>query len=108
MASVKLSYKNLKKGDFVNLFPFNEDSARSIVESMKKKGYDKTQVIHVAKILEEPETIENPIRIDGAHRFCAATKTGFEDKPLYCLSLQTHRRNLSKSFAEKKLKKMGE
>lgn len=108
MASVKLSYKDLKKGDFVNLFPFDEDSVRSIVESMKKKGYDKTQVIHVAKILEEPETIENPIRIDGAHRCWAATKTGFEDKPLYCLSLQTHRRNLSKSFAEKTLKKMGE
>lgn len=37
---------------------------------------------------------ELPIRIDGAHRFLAATKTGFENKPLYCLSLQTHRRNL--------------
>ena len=91
MPNVKLSYKNLKKDDNGQLFPFNEDSARSIV----KKGYDKTQVIHAAKILEEPVTIDNPIRIDGAHRCWAATKTGFEDKPLYCLSLQTHRRNLS-------------
>ena len=39
MPNVKLSYKNLKKDDNGQLFPFNEDSARSIV----KKGYDKTQ-----------------------------------------------------------------
>ena len=124
MASVKVSYKDLKKddngqlatilggksiiskntgfetieiekitedpkGDFVNLFPFNEDSARSIAESMLNKGYDKTQVIHVAKILEEPETIDNPIRIDGAHRCWAAKEAGIEKIPVYIHTFET-------------------
>ena len=77
------------KGDFVNLFPFNEDSARSIAESMLNKGYDKTQVIHVAKILEEPETIDNPIRIDGAHRCWAAKEAGIEKIPVYIHTFET-------------------
>ena len=124
MASIKVSYKDLKKddngqlatlfggksivskntgfetievekitedpkGDFVNLFPFNEDSARSIAESMLNKGYDKTQVIHVAKILEEPETIDNPIRIDGAHRCWAAKEAGIEKIPVYIHTFET-------------------
>ena len=124
MASVKVSYKDLKKddngqlatifggksivskntgfetievekitedpkGDFVNLFPFNEDSARSIAESMQNKGYDKTQVIHVAKILEEPETVNNPIRIDGAHRCWAAKEAGIEKIPVYIHTFET-------------------
>ena len=77
------------KGDFVNLFPFNEDSARSIAESMLNKGYDKTQVIHVAKILEEPETVNNPIRIDGAHRCWAAKEAGIEKIPVYIHTFET-------------------
>ena len=124
MASIKVSYKDLKKddngqlatlfggksivskntgfetievekitedpkGDFVNLFPFNEDSARSIAESMLNKGYDKTQVIHVAKIIEEPETIDNPIRIDGAHRCWAAKEAGIEKIPVYIHTFET-------------------
>ena len=52
MSSQKLSYKDLKKDDNGQLFPFNKDSARSIVESMLNKGYDKTQVIHLNDICE--------------------------------------------------------
>ena len=84
-----LSITEDPKGDFVNLFPFNEDSARSIAESMANKGYDKTQVIHVAKILEEPETIDNPIRIDGAHRCWAAKEAGIEKIPVYIHTFET-------------------
>ena len=45
-----LSITEDPKGDFVNLFPFNEDSLHSIVESIQNKGFDKTQVIHLDNI----------------------------------------------------------
>lgn len=95
------------KGDFVNLFPFDVDAAEIIANAIKEKGYDKSQFIHVARILEEADTVDNPIRIDGAHRTYAARKAGLEKIPvyfhtfetrnealIYAYELQLHRRNL--------------
>ena len=77
------------KGDFVELFPFDEDSAANITQSMINHGYDKTQVIHVAKILEEKDTLDKPIRIDGAHRTEAAKRAGIEEIPVYIHTFET-------------------
>lgn len=77
------------KGDFVDLFPFSEEAALAIADSMSAKGYDKTQVIHVARIIEEPETMDNPIRIDGAHRTWAAKKAGIDEIPVYVHTFET-------------------
>ncbi|MBO4858695.1 MAG: ParB/RepB/Spo0J family partition protein [Treponema sp.] len=95
------------KGDFTEIFPFNEEMAKSIAESMIAKGYDKTQVIHLFKIREEAETMEHPIRGDGAHRVAAAKIAGIEEIPayihtfetrtealIYAYELQLNRRNL--------------
>ncbi|MGI5069896.1 ParB/RepB/Spo0J family partition protein [Treponema pectinovorum] len=77
------------KGDFTEIFPFNEEMAKSIAESMIAKGYDKTQVIHLFKIREEPETLEKPIRGDGAHRVAAAKIAGIEEIPAYIYTFDT-------------------
>lgn len=95
------------KGDFVDLFPLDENSVQNIAKSMEAKGYDKTQPVHLAKILEEKETVENPIRIDGAHRVAAARIAKIEEIPcyihtfetrnealIYAYELQLNRRNL--------------
>ena len=52
MSNKKISY------DFTEIFPFNEDMAKSIADSIIARGYDKTQVIHLFKIMEEPEAHE--------------------------------------------------
>ena len=77
------------RGDFVELFPFDQEQAAKIQQSIEEKGYDKTQVIHVAKILEEPETLEAPIRIDGAHRTWAAQHAGIAEVPVYIHTFET-------------------
>jgi len=77
------SIRDDPKGDFVEIFPFNEKAAKEISESMIAKGYDKTQVIHLCKIMEEPDTMESPIRLDGAHRVAAARMAGIEEIPAY-------------------------
>ena len=79
------------KGDFVEIFPFNEKAAQEIADSMIAKGYDKTQVIHLCKIMEEPDTMENPIRIDGAHRVAAAKIAGIEEIPAYIHTFETRK-----------------
>lgn len=95
------------KGDFTGIFAFNEEAANAIADSMINKGFDKTQVIHLAKIRDEPETMDRPIRIDGAHRVAAARIAGIEEIPayihifdtrtealIYAYELQILRRNL--------------
>lgn len=95
------------KGDFVDLFSLDENSVQNIAKSMEAKGYDKTQPVHLAKILEEKETVEKPIRIDGAHRVAAARSAKLEEIPcyihtfetrnealIYAYELQLNRRNL--------------
>ena len=77
------------KGDFTEIFPFNEEMAKSIADSIIARGYDKTQVIHLFKIREEPETMENPIRGDGAHRVAAAKIAGIEEVPAYIHTFDT-------------------
>ena len=77
------------KGDFVEIFSFNEETAKAIAESIISKGFDKTQVIHLAKIREEPETMDNPIRLDGAHRVAAAKIAGVEEIPAYIHTFDT-------------------
>lgn len=77
------------KGDFTEIFSFNEDAAKAIADSMITKGYDKTQVIHLAKIREEPETMEKPIRIDGAHRVAGAKMAGIDEIPAYIHTFDT-------------------
>ena len=77
------------KGDFTEIFPYNEEMAQSIAESIIAKGYDKTQVIHLFKIREEPETMERPIRGDGAHRVAAAKIAGIEEIPAYIHTFDT-------------------
>ena len=52
MSNKKISY------DFTEIFPFNEDMAKSIADSIIARGYDNTQVIHFFKIREEPEAHE--------------------------------------------------
>lgn len=112
----KYVYKKIKiseikedpKGDFNNIFPYNEEDAKRLSEKMINKGYDASQPIHIAKILTEPETIENPIRIDGRHRTEAAKMAGLEEIPvyehtfddrteamIYAIELQVLRRNLT-------------
>ena len=83
MSNKKISY------NFTEIFPFNEEMAKSIAESMIAKGYDKTQVIHLFKIREEPETMEHPIRGDGAHRVAAAKIAGIEEIPAYIHTFDT-------------------
>ena len=77
------------KGDFTEIFPFNEEMAKSIADSIIARGYDKTQVIHLFKIREEPETMEKPIRGDGAHRVAAAKIAGIEEIPAYIHTFDT-------------------
>lgn len=79
------------KGDFVEIFSFNEKAAQEIADSMIAKGYDKTQVIHLCKIMEEPDTMENPIRLDGAHRVAAAKIAGIEEIPAYIHTFETRK-----------------
>ncbi len=83
------SIRDDPKGDFVEIFPFNETAAKEISESMIAKGYDKTQVIHLCKIMEEPDTMESPIRLDGAHRVAAARMAGIEEIPAYIHTFET-------------------
>lgn len=77
------------KGDFTEIFAFNEEMAKSIADSIIARGYDKTQVIHLFKIREEPETMEHPIRGDGAHRVAAAKIAGIEEIPAYIHTFDT-------------------
>lgn len=77
------------KGDFSEIFPFNEVMAKSIADSIIARGYDKTQVIHLFKIREEPETMAHPIRGDGAHRVAAAKIAGIEEIPAYVHTFDT-------------------
>lgn len=77
------------RGDFIELFPFDQEQASKIQQSIEDKGYDKTQVIHVAKIMEEPETLDAPIRIDGAHRTWAAQHAGITEVPVYIHTFET-------------------
>ena len=77
------------RGDFVELFPFDHAQAVKIQQSMEEKGYDKTQPIHIAKILAEPETLTAPIRIDGAHRTWAARNAGMSEVPVYIHTFET-------------------
>lgn len=77
------------KGDFTEIFSFNEEAAHAIADSMVNKGFDKTQVIHLAKIRDEPETMTKPIRIDGAHRVAAAKIAGIEEIPAYIHTFDT-------------------
>lgn len=79
------------KGDFVEIFSFNEKAAQEIADSMIAKGYDKTQVIHLCKIMEEPDTMEKPIRLDGAHRVAAARIAGIEEIPSYIHTFETRK-----------------
>lgn len=77
------------KGDFTEIFPFYEEMAKSIAASIIARGYDKTQVIHLFKIREEPETMDKPIRGDGAHRVAAAKIAGIEEVPAYIHTFDT-------------------
>lgn len=82
------------KGDFTTLFPYNIEIAKTIAESMHRSGYDQTQVIHLARIREEPETMEKGIRIDGRHRFEAAKMENLESIPAYIHTFDTRREAL--------------
>jgi len=85
---------------FQNLFPLNEDAVDDYANSMKEKGFDNSQPIHIWK--------EEDICIDGHTRLAAAKKANLFEIPvyehsfksekealLYALSLQVNRRNLS-------------
>ena len=82
------------KGDFQDIFPFDENAARTIADSIEAHGYDKTQVIHLAKILEEPETKDSPIRIDGRHRVEACRMAHIEEIPAYIHTFETRQQAL--------------
>lgn len=82
------------KGDFQEIFPYDENAARVIAESIEAHGYDKTQVIHLAKILEEPDTIDSPIRIDGRHRVEACRMAHIEEIPAYIHTFETRQQAL--------------
>ena len=88
--------------NFTDLFPVNEGMVSRISESMQKKGYDKSQPLHVWK--------ERMLLVDGHHRRLAAIKAGLREVPVfyhhfnsmeealeYAILLQTDRRNLSDS-----------
>ncbi len=70
MASKKISY------DFTEIFPFNENMAKSIADSIIARGYDKTQVIHLFKTRD-------------IHTFHTRTEVS-----IYAHELQILRRNL--------------
>ena len=85
---------------FKDLFPVNEEMVNRIVESIRKKGYDKSQPVHVWK--------ERMLLVDGHHRRLAAIKAGLREVPVfyhhfnsmeealeYAILLQIDRRNLS-------------
>ena len=85
---------------FKDLFPVNEVMVSRISGSMQKKGYDKSQPLHVWK--------ERMLLVDGHHRRLAAIKAGLREVPVfyhhfnsmeealeYAILLQTDRRNLS-------------
>jgi hypothetical protein len=88
--------------NFTDLFPVNEGMVSRISESMQKRGYDKSQPLHVWK--------ERMLLVDGHHRRLAAIKAGLREVPVfyhhfnsmeealeYAILLQTDRRNLSDS-----------
>lgn len=76
-------------GDFTDIFPFNEEMVKSIAESISQRGFDKTQIIHLARIREEPDTMDSPIRIDGRHRVEAARIAEIEEIPAYIHTFDT-------------------
>ena len=82
-----------------------------ISESIQKKGYDKSQPLHVWK--------EGMLLVDGHHRRLAAIKAGLREVPVfyhhfnsmeealeYAILLQTDRRNLSDAEIYKTLQKV--
>jgi len=82
------------KEEFTKLFPLVEVDVEKIKENMIAKGYDHSQPIHLATILEEPETKENPIEIDGQHRRNAAIRAGIEEVDVYIHTFETRREAL--------------
>lgn len=85
---------------FKDLFPVNKVMVSRISGSMQKRGYDKSQPLHVWK--------ERMLLVDGHHRRLAAIKAGLREVPVfyhhfnsmeealeYAILLQTDRRNLS-------------
>lgn len=85
---------------FQALFPLDKGTVDGIAESIRERGYDRSQPVHVWK--------ERGVLIDGHTRLAAARKAGAFEIPvyehsfpdegaamLYAYSLQLDRRNLS-------------
>lgn len=81
--------------EFKSLFDFNEERAASLAERMEREGFDASQPIHLAKILEEPATAEKPIVIDGHHRAEAAKRAGIAEVPVYEHTFETRKQALA-------------
>lgn len=93
------------KGDFTDIFPFNDEMVQSIAESVETKGFDITQFIHLARIREEPDTMESPIRIDGRHRVEAAKKVGLEEIPAFIHTFDTRAEALIYTYEHQLLRR---
>lgn len=93
-----------KEAPFESLFPLNESTVDRIADSIKEKGFDSSQSLHIWK------NNGRFILIDGYTRLAAAGKAGVGKVPVfihdfldeqaalrYALGLQVNRRNLSDS-----------
>lgn len=113
-----VSLNQIKKGQpFIDLFPINKETLKSITEDMKVNGYDVSQPVI---IWQEVETL-----IDGHSRCAAAEKAGLTEVAViyesfpdvdsalkYAYSLQFNRRNLTDSdrfsFSETYMNNVGQ
>ncbi|MBR3543690.1 MAG: ParB N-terminal domain-containing protein [Treponema sp.] len=81
--------------EFQGLFDFDEEREAQLAEKMEREGFDPAQPVHLAKILEEPDTVEKPIVIDGHHRAAAAEKARIQKIPAYVHTFETRKQALT-------------
>lgn len=80
--------------EFQGLFDFDEERAVQIAEKMEREGFDPAQPVHLAKILEEPNTVKKTIVIDGHHRVSSAEKARIQKIPAYVHTFETRKQAL--------------
>ena len=80
--------------EFQGLFDFDEERSEQIAEKMEREGFDPAQPVHLAKILEEPDTAKKPIVLDGHHRAAGAKKARLQKIPVYVHTFETRKQAL--------------
>ncbi len=108
VSEIKLDPKN----EFTNLYPLDQENINKIAESIKKRGFRKSQALTLIFIENENDEFLG----DGHNRLAASKIAELEKVPVYretyatrkeakiaMLELQLHRRNLSDALKFKSL-----